>query len=221
MKKIFLTMLLFTAVLSAQSKFIEVEVGDTITLTPERFEYVVNIYIADTSAVDEDGAYDVKGEKEKYDTKIEELKKLLKKEKYNFRPIENVHQGEWTFYTNSGFIINLTNAEQLKQLQKVLEKLDYVRGSLGEVKYANVLTAEELLYKKLLEKAKAKAAVIASASGIKSGAVISVREGKDISDFNLNIHDTYFESAGNNLEMHNGKLVGSLYKKLIVRFEAE
>ncbi len=226
MKKLFVTVVLFlSAMVVAQDKFIEVEVGDTITLRPERFEYVIKIYLPDTTAVavEEGLPYGVEAEKKKYADKKEQLRKLLQKYKYIFRPVTaDNDRGDMDFYTATGFIVTLKNEKEFLDVQKLIQKIDYAYGSFGEVKYANEQKAEEDLYGKLLVMARAKAVIIATASGLKAGSVIAVTEVEGMGDLDLNIHDTYFVTRGTkNLEMRDGKLVGSLYKKLVVRFAAE
>lgn len=220
-----LLLLFFSAASFAQDKFIEVEVADTITLRPERFEYEIKVYILDTSAVMvEEIPYDIKAEKAKYAKQEAELVKMLKKHKHDFKPIPTTASdgGNMAFYNTTGAVVVLKNEKEFLEVQKLMEKIDYVYGSFGEVHYANEQKAEEALYEKLLGKAAAKAAAVAAASGLKAGRVIAVREAKDMSGLSVNIGDTYYVGAENkNLALRDGGLEASLYKKLVVRFAAE
>lgn len=203
-KLLVITLLLFSAVTFAQDKFIEVEVGDTITIRPERFD--VEIFIL-TDAQNEDISQDIK-----------KVKQALAKYKYRT-------SGTGTLYpplsapSTEVISVSLTDEKQWVELYKLLSSFHFVRVEIGEFTIKDHLMMEDILYKKLLEKARAKAAVIAAVSDMTVGNVITVKEAEGMDGFELNIHDTYFVAEDSKkLQMHDGRLIGSLYKKLVVRF---
>ena len=88
--------------------------------------------------------------------------------------------------------------------------------------YANEQKAEELLIKKLLEKAKSRAALIGVNSGLKPGRIIEVKEGQPTGSGN-GMKDFYSEimKMSNMFGADTGNYNGTLSKTFVVKFAAE
>lgn len=227
MKKLILITLFFISAISfAQSKFIEVEVRDTIMLEPSRFEYVISIrdFEVDTSAVVTPDAYNPQAMKQKYDQKAEEIKKVLKSKKYAFRDLRdsNYELNSMSFYSENGFVVRLKNIEDLRNLKKILSGYNYVTGSVGEIFYDDENSAEQILIKKLIERALRKAMLIASQSDLKLGKILEVKEVKEVDNFTFNIMDMYISSGKRNrLNAEDGSLKSTRSKAMMVKFAVE
>lgn len=227
MNKLTIIAFFFVSAISfAQSKFIEVEVRDTLMLEPSAFEYVIRImdFEADTSAVISANDYNPKVLRQKYNQKSDEIKKLLKSKKYNFRDLRdsNYELNSMSFYNENGFIVMLDDIAKLKNLKKELSDSDYVSASVGEVFYDDRGTAEQMLIRRLIEKAQRKAMVIASASDLKLGKILEIKEVKEVDNFSFNIMDTYFVSEKRNrLSTKDGSLKTSVSKAMVIKFSVE
>ena len=226
MKKLFLLFILISAAGFSQNKFIEVEVRDTIALIPESFEYILEVHNNSPVVIDEDENYnyDPIAEREKYKANSIILEQLLKSQKYNYSSLEdsNYSIGGFSYLSNNGLIVYLKTRNDILKLKDLVSSLNFVSGSVGKVFYANEFTAEDTLIKKLIAKAKQKANLIASSSGLKLGAVIEVREVKEMDNFMYNLHDTYaVVGSGQSLSMRGDTLTGSLSKALVIKFAAQ
>lgn len=223
----FIALFFISAISFAQGKFIEVEVRDTLMLPPLNFEYVINITDVgvDTLAVAaDDYAYNPKDMREKYNKKAEEIKKLLKSKKYNFKDLRdsNYELNSMSFYHESGFVVSLENLEDLRNLKKILSGYDYVTASVGEVFYYDESTVEQMLIKRLIEKALRKARLIASETGLKLGKIMEVKEVKEVDNFSFNIMDTYFVSEKRKrLSTNDGSLKTSVSKAMVIKFSVD
>ncbi|MCW4470323.1 hypothetical protein OGH69_15215 [Flavobacterium sp. MFBS3-15] len=215
---------LFSMVSTAQDKFIEVEVEDTITLKPERFD--IALFVASGSPyekVDVNNSFNIKENEKRLTQNIDKVKHQLKAKSYRYKQDDTL-----TMYpplsapSGATIVVSLTSEKEWGELSKLLSQFDFVNATITKFKFLNESEAETMLYKKLVERAGIKADVIAAASGLIIRNVIAVKEAEGMDDFELNLHDTYFVGENSKkLQMQDGKLVGSLYKKLVVKFGVE
>lgn len=210
----------------AQSKFIEVEVTDTITLKPLSFQ--CNIYVdsyspIDTLAMTFDENYDPVAELEKEKNKLKEIKRKLESKKYKVGPLGsssgtlidfNIYGGG----NKNGCGVVVNSEAEVQKLKDLLEKEARIETSV--LKYADETKAEEQLIKKLIEKAKSKAVIIALHSGLKVGKILEVREGRQGGGFDMESYLTQvmkMSGMGGNSDSYTG----SLSKTFVVKFAAE
>ncbi len=226
MKNFLVAALMLCSVVSfAQNKFIEVEVTDTITLKPLTFQCSIylksDIYdvMVDSAAVAYDDDYNPMAEQEKQKNKLQDVKRKLEAKKYKVLPLEQNGQNMLgrSIYgqPESGWMVMLNSEADVVKLKELVKNDAYVEVSV--LKYADEAKAEEQLIKKLVDKAKAKAVIIASYSGLKSGKILEVREGKrggELETFMLEVMKTRNSSRSSGYN-------GSLAKTFIVKFAAE
>lgn len=219
-------LMLFSFTSFAQSKFIEVEVTDTITLKPLSFQ--CNIYAdtysgVDTMAVVFDENYDPMAEQEKQKNKLKEIKRKLEAKKYKVGSLGQSKSNILDFNVYGGGNKNgcgvVVNSEaEVQKIKDLLENDARVEKSV--LKYADETKAEEQLIKKLIEKAKSKAVIIALHSGLKAGKILEVREGRQGGGFDMESYLTQvmkMSGMGGNSDSYTG----SLSKTFVVKFAAE
>lgn len=231
MKKFFLTaLMLFSIVSFAQSKFIEVEVTDTIALKPLSFQ--VNVYLESydyTMAVDtittvyEDN-YDPMAEQEKEKNKLQEIKRKLEVKKHKVGPLSDSKGSLFNkrLYGSDpkGWTVIVNGESEVQKIKDMFTLNNDIRTEVSVLKYADELKAEEQLIKKLMDKAKARVVVIGSYSGLKPGRILEVKEGKQGGGFDM---ESYMKEM---LKMSrgtqdDGNYTGSLSKTFVVKFAAE
>lgn len=225
MKKISLITLLFIAVTSfAQTKFIEVEVTDTISLKPINFQ--VSIYPDVESQFnfdDENESYDPMAAQEKAKNKLQQVKTMLESKKYKTGPVDasGPNLFDRKIKGDEGFAVNLNGLAEVKKLEELLKTTEGVETNVSVLKYADEQKAEELLIKKLIDKAKARATIIGSASGLKPGKIVEVKEGKP-TDAMSNLTDFYAQILKMGaMGKSGGNYTGSMSKTFVVKFVAE
>lgn len=212
----------------AQSKFIEVEVTDTITLKPASFRY--NIYFRDADAamfaMDEEGSEEDLQEKERFENQKEEIKRFLINAKYPFTEIEdsNVEINTMSLIrmggSGNGFSITVASIEDVRNIRKALGKMKNITASVKVLKYLDEKKAEEQLMKRLIENAKSKATFIGLSSGLKVGKIIEVKEG-DGNSFIGEMKELFEEASKFAKSEDNPGYYGSLSKTFIVKFAAD
>ena len=222
MKKLtLLTLLLISAISIAQTKFIEVEVTDTISLKPQSFQ--VNVYPDDASQYNfsEDETFDPVAAQEKMENKLQQVRTMLESKKYKTEPLGTAN------YTilgkgkkDEGFAVNVTGLAEVKKLEDLLKATEGIETNVIVTKYADEQKAEDLLIKKLIDMAKARAAVIGTASGLKPGRILEVKEGKT-ADSMSDIEDMYMQILKMGMTQSGGSYTGSLSKTFMVKFAAE
>lgn len=192
-----------------------------MTLQPRILHY--NFIIGDSyesEEWDENQAFDQKAYDKRIQKNKDKVEKLLESKKYNYKP----YSGNITYPPLGrpnivGFTIAFTNKQELKALRALLADLDFITGSIDVVEYKDEEKTEMLLLKKLIDKAKSKAVLIASYSDLKLGKIIEVREGKELDDFSVNFHDIYVEAITK--AFSEDKLTGCITKSITVKFTAE
>jgi hypothetical protein len=193
MKKSILFALLFISTGTfAQNKFIEVEVTDTIALKPLSYkcDLFIDTYdydmVVEATPVDDNSTnvvadeYDPLAAEEKAKNKIEGLKKTLESKKFKVLPLDESGIGVMgkRSYDQKGFTVIANSTAELQSVKEILEPRHEVTASVSVLKYADEQKTEEILIKRILDKAKARAAVIGANSGLKPGRIIEVKEGK-------------------------------------------
>jgi hypothetical protein len=228
MKKLtFLALMLISFSAFAQSKFIEVEVTDTITLKPLNFQF--NVYVNDDDEVvvyneDDVEDYDPLAELEKSKNKLQNIKKLLENKKYKTEPLDeskaNFLDKRFSMRESQGFTVRVSGQAEMQKLKDLLDAQKDAKTVIAVTKYADELKAEEQLIKKLMDSAKARAAVIGLNSGLKPGRILEVKEGKKSTDFNMNDFYSQIMKMGM-MGQNGGNYTGSLSKTFVVKFTAE
>jgi len=222
MRKIIYLLLFVASYSFAQNGFIEIEIKDSIRMKPLKFEY--NIQIGDSQFRNFDSKTGIGHDsiKLKMNRKFDELKRFLNKKEYKIRPLNNskyqIHDyvGFWKY----GFAVELETSKDLEKLTSELKTLDYITGSIGEIEFNDNVLSEKRLVKKILEKAKVKANMIAELTELKLGRIIEFKEGKGIGNLDVNIKNVYLALAQNRQwDVNKNNLFGYKWKTVIIKFE--
>ncbi len=221
MKKLLLVLFLVSVSGAfAQSKFIEVEVRDKVTLKPASFKCVIMITGNDQdveNAIDYDKPFDENEYMNNVKRNREKVERELKLKKYNYKTDNGTTLNPpLSGLLNGSITVNLTTARQLDELNLLMAQFSFASMSVKNVEYLDHDKAEMRLLKKIIDKAKIKADTIAGYSGLKLGRIVEVKESKEIDDFSANIKEVYFV-----MEQNNDLLAGKLSKALTVKFMAE
>lgn len=182
-KLLYLSTFLFASLsIYSQSKFIEIEVNDTILLKPTSFEVAISIKEESpySGIYDEDENTDTS--KLKADSfkknKSTEIETLLKTKNYKF---SNGNSGE-NFMgislknDNQGFIVNISSIVELKKLETDLKSIDKIETAIVKTTHEDGSKYEDLLYKKIFAKAKNKANIITTNSSLILGNIFEIRD---------------------------------------------
>jgi hypothetical protein len=182
-----LILLLFVSVnIFSQQKFIEVTVDDTVLVKPDLFVY--NIIIENSGNYEREVMRDAKT--------YEKQRAIIQ------HTLSKLYDSLKTVFTNAGFYvlprslrssvisseddanytINLvtTTTDSVKMIYDMIRNTEFTEGFLWLSKAKDETTYLNLLYKKIIEKAKEKATTIAALSGQKLGSVYSVSETNDM-----------------------------------------
>lgn len=223
MKRFILFLILFLSLSGfAQNKFIEVEVTDTVSLKPVKFN--LNVYSDATASYDfnDNEEYDPTVAEEKAKNILEGAKKIVESKKYKIVPLDNSGIGLFQQKTakEKGFTVPVNGSDEVKKLEEMLKAVKGIETIVTVTKYADEQKAEDDLIKKLIDKAKARAGVIAAASGLKVGKILEIREGKSSNGL-LGI-DFYAQIAKmGNWMSQTADYKGELSKTFLVKFAAE
>lgn len=206
----------------AQTKFIEVEVKDTITLKPQNFK--CNIYgrYSDTTTVAVGyGKYDPMANEEAEKKKLKKVKTMLEAKQYKVSEIDpsiNNYTDMLFYGGENGLTVLVNNEAEVQKLREMLSNED-VNVHTRALKYTDE-KAEEQLIKKLLDKAKSKAALIAYYSDLKLGKIIEVKEVPEFSSSSPS--DVYEQALWQKYNNYIGKnYEETLSKTMVIKFAAE
>lgn len=221
MKKLLFFLFLISVSCSfAQSKFIEVEVRDTVAFKPANFKCVITVsgsYDAGENTIDNSKPFDEKEYTKSVMQNLERIKTELKQKKYNFKTDDGINlYPPLSGPSNGSITVDLTTAKQLEELNVLMAQFEFASTRVKDIVYVDRDKSEMRLLKKIIDKAKVKADVIAGYSGLKIGRIIEVKESKEIDDFSANIKDIYLI-----MEQGNDPVTGKLSKALTVKFMAE
>lgn len=224
MKKLLYIFLLITNLGFAQSRFIEIEIKDSIRIKPINFEYNVQISESKFTNYNQNKTTEKDSSKIKMQEKYQELETFLESKKYKIRPLNNsefqIHNypGFWKL----GFAIKLETSKELERLTTELKSLDYITGSVGEIEYGDNKLHERRLFSKILNKAKRKGKMIAELTGQKLGKIIELKEGKESENIGVNIRDVYLSALQQKRwSVNKNILFGQEWKTIIIKFETE
>ena len=223
MKRLTILLLFLNAISFAQSKFIEVEVRDTVHREIEELKYLINISDNfESFNFDSNGTENYSAVKEDKKTKLAALGTFLSKRGYNFTSgnSDDYSINNSSYASNDRYQVKLKSIEDVEKLMADLKELDYIDGRIGEISFKELPENEQNLFQKLIEKAKLKASLIAQLSDTEIGRIIQVTEVSEIDNFNFNIMDTYFTYVNSaKFSALQGKISGQKSKAIIVRFE--
>jgi hypothetical protein len=184
MKKIvvLITILLTSLTIKAQTKFIEIEVNDTILLKPISFKVTVTIEEDMAAGMDYSDDENEESNQLKIDSykknKAAEIENLLTSNNFKFsNTISNDNfLGMPRNNKNLGFTVSLSSVAELKSLEVKLKTIDKIETNIFETIYEDGSKYDEILYKRILAKAKIKANYITSNSGLTLGVINEIRE---------------------------------------------
>jgi hypothetical protein len=184
MKKIvvLITILLTSLTIQAQTKFIEIEVNDTILLKPISFKVTVTIEEDMAAGMDYSDDENEESNQLKIDSykknKASEIENLLTSNNFKFsNTISNDNfLGMPRNNKNLGFTVSLSSVAELKSLEVKLKTIDKIETNIFETIYEDGSKYDEILYKRILAKAKIKANYITSNSGLTLGVINEIRE---------------------------------------------
>ncbi len=226
-KKIVLVvyLLLSNVYIFSQTGFIEVEVRDTIKLKTSKLEYLIEIpqnqdYIYDNN---ENNVVETRKKiREKTRQQVTEIEQFLKEKSYDYRLPENGYLiNNNSFFQTKSFIVTLKNKNEINKVRKDFEKFDYVNISFRKTLFeSNSETEiEKRLFKKLIDKARRKASMIAQLSDLKLGKIIEFKEVEEIDNLNFNFMDFYILSK-KNPQNSSQVIYSSTQKAIVVKFAA-
>lgn len=209
-----------------QNKFIEVEVKDTIQLKPLKFMYQVKVEMSDFIDYDEGRDYNSQKVKNTLKIKDQELKQTLQDLGYQCKSSNDMGYdvGGYTDLTQSGYIIELHNKQELQKIKDQVKKIEYASGTIIHTQFENPEANSQRLFKKLIAKAQQKAAMLAQLSNVKLGSIISLKEVKEIDGFSFNLMDIFIESRssiGWNSNIDFSEFSGSYSEAIVVRYAVE
>ncbi|WP_157811879.1 hypothetical protein [Tenacibaculum sp. SZ-18] len=221
-KSVFFGILFLSSLCYAQNGFIEVEVKDTIRSKVLKYEYSLEI-LNTTNEVNfvQTGS---KTKKERINEKKNELKEkiedILKKGKYIYRKPVNYNSLVNSYnFSDKAFIITIKNKQELQRTYNLFKDFEDVNISLEETFFKDDKDSEKRLFKKLLQKAKNKALMIAELSDLKLGKVQEVKEVKEIDNLSFNIMDFYINTNMN--KSSSKSFFTNQSKAIVVKFIAE
>lgn len=221
-KRIFSGILFLSSLCYAQNGFIEVEVKDTIRSKVLKYEYALEILnIPNEVNFVQTGS---KTKKERIAEKNKELKEkiedILKKGKYIYRKPVNYNSLVNSYnFSDKAFIITINNEEELHKTYDLFKDFESVNISLEETFFKDEKDSEKRLFKKLLQKAKNKAIMIAELSDLKLGKILEVKEVKEIDNLTFNIMDFYINSNMN--KSSSKSFFTNQSKAIVVKFIAK
>lgn len=184
MKKIvvLITILLTSLTIQAQTKFIEIEVNDTILLKPISFKVTITIEEDMAAGMDYSDDENEESNQLKIDSykknKASEIENLLTSNNFKFsNTISNDNfLGMPRNNKNLGFTVSLSSVAELKSLEVKLKTIDKIETNIFETIYEDSSKYDEILYKRILSKAKIKANIITSNSGLTLGVIYEIRD---------------------------------------------
>ncbi len=224
MKQLIYCIFFVTTFTFGQDGFIEIEVRDSINLQPSTFDYTVKINDTNFYNYEAEEEYNPESNKQKMVDKTDELRYLLTKKGYEFKALSDSSYEIISnpYINNYGFVLNLKSKEELEKLTKDLKVLDFVQGSVSNVVYKNEVDSEARLFKKLIEKAKTKAQMIANLSEMKLGKIMEFKEVKEIDNMSYSLMDLYYMSQERLTQNSiDDDFYGKKYKTIIVKFIAQ
>lgn len=228
MKKLILLFVLLSSTAFAQTKFIEVAVKDTVTLQPAILQ--CNVFIKTNSKElfgnfnDDDENTLVK--EENIQNQLQELKSKLEAKNYITEPLQD--SGESFFgiplgkFPKQGFTVIVNGTDEVKRLKEMVGKLGYAGTSVSVLKYADETGAEELLIKKIIDKAKTRAKVLAGYSALKAGEIIEITEIDESEDFVSSMKKMQSEALKiKDMENGSNDYSGTLSKGFRIKFAVQ
>lgn len=155
---------------------------------------------------------------------LQGIKAKLEKNKYKVTPLDNSKANIFSdnFWNSGkqGCTVYVNGKEELHSLQELLDSEEQVSADVFVLSYADEEKAEERLIKKLMDKARKRANLIAYNSQLKVGSIIEVREEANSYFGDMNIGDIYFQRARNKMGLGTN-YTGSINKTFIVKFSIQ
>lgn len=167
--------------ISAQEKFIEVMVKDTISLKPISYEYQVS------SGLKFEYDYDNPNSKKEFSEKIrqseEKIVSLLEKWGYQFRLSGNPEANVTIDPTDKrNYMVRIKDSVQKEEFKTRMKKED-INFYMTDITYEDKEPKIKEMYAKLIKKSKEKVELIAELSHMKVGEIVQISESK--SEFSL------------------------------------
>lgn len=183
MKKAFIFSIFFLACAAAglAQNYVDIFVADTLEVKAKKIVYSVMVDISfdyDETYYDDTNYQEAqKRQKEKIRLKENELLLFFQSKKIAYE-IELPSDYAITPYYQMGnrFLIHLKGEEELKKLHEQLLGLNYIIGNIQSVEYDFAQVSEQAVFKRLYQKAQAKAAGMATVMQRKLGQITMVEE---------------------------------------------
>lgn len=216
---VLLTILGFRAS-SAQEKFIEVMVKDTVSLRPISYEFQVS------SGLKFEYDHENPNAKNEFSEKLKQSEQkivaLLKKWAYDYRLGGNPEANFKRDLTDKTYYLVKIKDSVQKEAFKTRMKQEGAEFYMTEIKYEDKETKVREIYTQLLKKARERAELIAELSNRKIGEIIEISESKSefsiISSFIENF--SYSRSNGGSsasFQFNNGVLEKSILVKYAIK----
>lgn len=154
---------------------------------------------------------------------LQELKRTLEMKKYIVKPLDKSNLGMMGKLNRDpkGYPVIVNSVAEADNLKETVNKMKNAEVMVTTLTYANEQKAEELLIKKLLDKAKSRAALIGLNSGLKPGRIIEVKEGQPTGGNGMKDFYSEIMKMSNLFGADTGSYNGSLSKTFVVKFAAE
>jgi len=233
--KLFQTIILSTFIslpiaVFSQNGFIEIETRDSVQLKAVSFEYAVTLeedYEAYGEQAETTDDINEMKNKDIQKMKLTDLENFLKNKKYSYTSLTDsnfdIKKSRLNLFgSTEGFKISLKSVEELKKLTSELKQMDKVAGTIVNTNYEDESQYETSLLKRVIDKAKGKAQLIASNTNQILGKIIEVREVKESENANLNFMDLILKySNKTKFNMSNETQTKTYYKAFIIKFKAD
>jgi hypothetical protein len=77
---------------------------------------------------------------------------------------------------NHGFIVNISSIDELKKFENDIKSIDKIETNIMTTKYEDGAKYDDVLYKKIILKAKTKANIITSNSNLLLGSIFEIKD---------------------------------------------
>ena len=213
----------------SQNGFIEIETRDSVQLKAVSFEYAVSLEEDYETYAEQGEASDEINEmknKNIQKMKLSDLENFLKSKKYSYTSLADssfdVKRSRLNLFgSTEGFKVSLKSVAELKKLSSELKEMDKVAGTIVSTNYEDESQYEAPLLKRIIDKAKVKAQLIASNTNQVLGKIVEVREVKESENANINFMDLIMKYSNKNKFNMSNEQTKTYYKAFVVKFRAD
>lgn len=205
------------ASIAQEKHYIETTVSDTVRLKPLQIRYKISISepsytyeITDTQGIKDTSK----------STSITDVEGVLKKEKFNWSENDdNNYTISKATQNKSSLIVTLKTKSELDRLCKAIYNLKGISGKISSTDYESASLYTDAMFKRLYDKAKLEANIMAKTTGNTVGSMVSASESQDQYGGYMDWLMELSENSSNNIWGINGGLYKVYTRKFTFRFE--